>query len=74
MNTQFQKKPGSRWTWRSPGGHTKNEIAYIITDKPSMVTDVTVIHRINIESDYRMVMGSVTLNTREERWKLLYKS
>ena len=30
MNTQFQKKAGRRWTWRSPDGNTKNEIDYII--------------------------------------------
>ncbi len=45
MNPQFQKKAGRRWTWRSPDGNTKNEIDYIITDKPSMVTDVTVINQ-----------------------------
>ena len=61
MSTQFQKKAGRRWTWRSPDGHTRNEKDYIMTDKPSMVTDVTVINRINIGSDHRM--GSVTLNT-----------
>ena len=59
MNTQFQKKAGRRWTWRSPDGNTKNEIDYIMTDKPSMVTDVTVINRVNIGSDHRMVMGSI---------------
>ena len=64
MNSQFQKKAGRRWTWRSPDGNTKNEIDYIMTDKPSMVTDVTVINRVNIGSDHRMVMGSITLNTR----------
>ena len=74
MNTQFQKKAGRRWTWRSPDGHTRNEINYIMTDKPSMVTDVTVINRINIGSDHRMVMGSITLNTRAERRKLLNKN
>ena len=42
-----------------------------MTAKPSMVTDVTVINRINIGSDNRMVMGSITLNTRAERRKLL---
>ena len=26
MNTQFQKKAGRRWIWRSPDGHTRNEI------------------------------------------------
>ena len=74
MNTQFQKKAGRRWTWRSPDGHTRNEIDYIMTDKPSMVTDVTVINRINIGSDHRMVMGSITLNIRAERRKLLNKN
>ena len=68
-NTQFQKKAGRRWTWRSPDGHTRNGINYIMTDKPSMVTDVTVINRINIGSDHRMVMGSITL-----RRKLLNKN
>ena len=63
MNTPFQKKAGRRWTWRSPDGNTKNEIDYIITDKPSMVTDVTVINRVNIGSDHSMVLGSITLNT-----------
>ena len=45
-----------------------------MTDKPSMVTDVTVINRVNIGSDRRMVMGSITLNTRAERRKLLNKN
>ena len=53
MTTQFQKKVGRRWTWRSPEGNTKNEIDYIMIDKPSMVTDVTVINRVNIGSDQR---------------------
>ena len=74
MNTPFQKKAGRRWIWRSPDGHTRNEIDYIMTDKPSMVTDVTVINRINIGSDHSMVMGSITLNTRAERRKLLNKN
>ena len=74
MNTQFQKKAGRRWTWRSPDGNTKNEIDNIMTDKPSMITDVTVLNRINIGRDHRMVMGSTTLNTRAERRKLLNKN
>ena len=45
-----------------------------MTDKPSMVTDVTVINRVNIGSDHMMVMGSITLNTRTERRKLLNKN
>ena len=42
-----------------------------MTDKPSMVTDVTVINRVNIGSDHMMAMGSTSLNTRAERRKLL---
>ena len=74
MKTQFQKKAGRRWTRRSPDGNTKNEIDYIMTDKPSMVTDVNVINRVNIGSDHRMVIGSITLNTRAEWRKLLNKN
>ena len=69
MNTQFQTKAGRR-----PDGHTKNEIDYIMTDKPSMITYVTVINPINIGSDHMIVMGSITLNTRAERRKLLNKN
>ena len=74
MNTQFQKKAGRRLPWRSPDGNTKHEIGYIVTNKPSMVTDVTVRNRVNIGRDHRMVMGSITLNTRAERRKLLNKN
>ena len=42
-----------------------------MTDKPSTVTVVTVINRINIGSDHGMVIGSVNLNTRAERRKIL---
>ena len=45
-----------------------------MTDTPSMVTDRTVINRINIGSDHMMVMGSVALNTRAESRKLLNKN
>ena len=55
-------------------GNTKNERDYIMTDKLSTVTNVTVINHINIGSDHMMVIGSVTLNTRAERRKLLNKN
>ena len=71
MNTLFQKKIERRWTWRSPDGKTNNEINYIMTDKPSMITDVRVINRINIGSDHRMLMSNIRLDTKAERKKLL---
>ena len=45
-----------------------------MTDKPSMVTDVTVLNRVNTGSDHRMVMGPITLTTRAERRTLLSKN
>ena len=45
-----------------------------MTDKPSTVTDVTAINRTDIGGDHSMAMGSVTLNTRAERRKLLNKN
>ena len=73
MNTLFQKKIERRWTWRSPDGKTKNEIDYIMTDKPNMITDVRVINHINIGSDHRMLMSNIRLDTKAERKKLLRK-
>ena len=69
-----QTNTSERATWRSPDGNNTNEIDNTMTDKPSMVADVTVINRVNIGSDQRMVMGCVTLNTRAERSKLLNKN
>ena len=57
MNTQFQKKAERRWAWSGPDGNTKNEIDYIMSDKPSLVSDVTVINCINIGRDHMMVLG-----------------
>ena len=73
MNTLFQKKIERRWTWRSPDGETKNEIYYIMTDKPNMITDVRVINSINIGSDHRMLVSNIRLDTKAERKKLLRK-
>ncbi len=43
-------------------------------DNPITVTDVTVINRVNIGCDHMVVMGSIMLNTRAERRKLLNKN
>ena len=50
----------------------KNKIGYTMTDTPSVVTEVTVINLVNIGSDHRMVMSSITINT--ERRKQLNKN
>ena len=71
MNTFFKKRLHRRWTWISPNGVTKNEIDYILTDKPQTFTNVSVINSINTGSDHRMIRGSMTINTRLERARLV---
>ena len=41
MNTFFKKRLNRRWTWISPNGATKNEIDYIMTDRPDIFLDVS---------------------------------
>ena len=74
MNTMFQKKAGSRWTWKSPNGLTKTDIDYILTNRPDIVTDVTVINQVNIGSDHRLVMNNIKLNVEVERKTLMTKN
>ena len=42
---------------KSPNGVTKNEIDYILTTRPDIVTDVIVINQVNIGSDHIMAMN-----------------
>ena len=46
MNTMLQKTAGRGWTWTSRNGVTKIEIDYILTNRPDIVTDVTVINQV----------------------------
>ena len=71
MNTFFKKRLHRRWTWISPNGVTRNEINYILTDKPQTFMDVSVINSFNTGSDHRMIRGSMTINTRQERARLI---
>ena len=51
-------------------GHKKNEIDYILTDKPHVLTDASVINRFNTGDDHCMVRGTLTSNTKLERARL----
>ena len=73
MNTFFQKRKGRKWTWKSPNGATKNEIDFIIADKNNSVNNVTVINKVNIGSDHRMVGCTAKFNFRATRNKLILK-
>ncbi|MEG7521681.1 MAG: hypothetical protein M3H12_01060 [Chromatiales bacterium] len=73
MNTMFQNKAGRRSTWKSPNGETKNEIDYILTSRPDIVTDVTVTNQVNTGSDHIMVMSTIKLDIEVERKTLMMK-
>ena len=72
MNTMFQKKAGRRWTWKSSNAITKTEIDYILTNRPDIVTDVTVINQVNIGSDI-MIMSNIKLDVEVERENIMTK-
>lgn len=71
MNSFFQKKPQRKWTWRHPDGVTKNEIDFIMTNRRYIFKDVTVINRFNTGSDHRLVRGTLNINFRIERNRLM---
>ena len=73
MNSFFQKRAGRKWTWRSPNGTTKNEIDFVLADESNSVSNVTVINKVNIGSDHRMVGCTAKFNYRAERNKLILK-
>ena len=56
MNTFFKKQLNRR-RHGSPNGAMKNEIDYIMTDRPDIFLDVSVINSLNTGSDHRMIRG-----------------
>ncbi|KAI8440552.1 hypothetical protein MSG28_001794 [Choristoneura fumiferana] len=71
MNSFFKKQLQRKWTWQSPDTMTKNEIDFIITDKKRIFRDVSVINRFNTGSDHRLVRGSLNIDFKLERVRLM---
>ncbi|KAL0831750.1 hypothetical protein ABMA28_001292 [Loxostege sticticalis] len=61
MNTFFKKKQSRRWTWISPDQKTKNEIDFIMCNKPSKITNVEVLNKVSFPSDHRLLRASFFL-------------
>ena len=51
----------------NPNGVAKTEIDYILTNRPDIVTDVTVINQVNIGSGHRLVMSHMKLDVEVKR-------
>ena len=54
MNIIFQ--------WKSLNGVTETEIAYIITNRPDIVMDRTLINQVINGSDHRIAMNNIKLD------------
>lgn len=73
MNTFF-KKAEQDGRAKKPDGRTKNQIDFMITDKKQIVTDVTVLNRLSVENDHRMVKAEISLYLKAERFKLVIRN
>ena len=71
MNSFFQKRPVKKWTWMSPDGSTRNEIDFIMTTKKRIFSDVSVISKVKTGSDHRIVRGTLNINVKLERSRLM---
>ena len=61
LNTFFKKKPNKKWTWRSPNGEHKNELDFVLSNRPSMVQNIEVLN-VNFSSDHRPVRATLGLD------------
>ena len=52
-------------------GTIKNKIDYIMTDRPDIFLDVSVINSLNTDSDHRIVRGKARIYTKFERAKIV---
>lgn len=55
LNSQFKKRASNRWTWISPDGRYRNEIDYILTNRPKLFEDCGTIANLNFGSNHRML-------------------
>ncbi|XP_073960575.1 uncharacterized protein [Choristoneura fumiferana] len=68
INTMFKLKPKNRWTWISPDKNTKNEIDYIMTTKPHIISKYEVLSSFPFGSDHRLLRATIQLKqTRKSR-------
>ena len=62
INTYFNKRPNRKWTWISPDNKTKNEIDFIMSNTPKLVTNYEVLNLLKFPSDHRLLRATLQLN------------
>ncbi|KAE9421373.1 hypothetical protein Angca_007273, partial [Angiostrongylus cantonensis] len=66
-NSQFQKPHRQRWTWESPNGEYHNEINHIIVNRKFCLTDVAVVPKFYVGSDYRLLRARFYFSRKGEK-------
>lgn len=59
MNSYYHKKQNRKWTWLSPDGKTRNEIDFILINKPRLFMVIHVVNQLNYNTDHRMLCGQI---------------
>ncbi|CAG4984913.1 unnamed protein product [Colias eurytheme] len=62
MNSFFKSRKNRKWTWLSPCGNIKNEIDFILSNKPARIRNVEVLHGFGFRSDHRLVRATYILD------------
>lgn len=70
MNTYFKKNADRRWTWISPDQKTKNEIDFIMCNKPKQITNIEVLNNVPFPSDHRLLRSSFSLKSPKKSRKI----
>ncbi|XP_063536006.1 uncharacterized protein LOC134745845 [Cydia strobilella] len=71
MNSFYKKKHSKKWTWVSPNGQTKNEIDYILTNKPSIFKDLDTVNQLNFNTNHRMMIKNKNEDTIQNKYNTL---
>lgn len=61
LNSLYKKNKNKKWTWMSPDGNVKNEIDFILSNKPKFFKDINTINNFNFNTNHRMVRGAIHL-------------
>ncbi|PZC72845.1 hypothetical protein B5X24_HaOG210520 [Helicoverpa armigera] len=67
MNSFYKKRKSRKWTWISPNGRDKNEIDFILTNQKQFFNDVSVINKLNFNTDHRMVRANIKCDQKKSR-------
>ncbi|XP_045457854.1 uncharacterized protein LOC123668105 [Melitaea cinxia] len=62
LNTFFKKKAKNKWTWRSPDGANKNEIYFVLSNRPRLFKNIEVLN-IKYPSDHRPIRATISYDT-----------